>query len=195
MHFAVPAQQSGDEDSFIVLGTDRNAGDRHVITSRGYGAGQYTLFHHPPRPEDVTGVMLDPVKNVQRAARELREKFDRFVVGPDSRADDRIAEIGTSQARALRECRFAPGDPRRMRDCVTCVAAAGTRTVSPGLPVHAGASTRWAPVPELYSMPTFAMPARERLGCDWPYAVRRYNGGGLKSYHYQARVLRNLLTV
>jgi hypothetical protein len=43
-------------------------------------------------------------------------------------------------------------------------------------------------------MPTFPVPARERFGCDWPYAVRRYNGGGLPSYHYQARVLRNVAT-
>ena len=37
------------------------------------------------------------------------------------------------------------------------------------------------------------VPIRENKGCDWPYAVRRYNGAGNNSYHYQIRVLKNLL--
>jgi hypothetical protein len=27
----------------------------------------------------------------------------------------------------------------------------------------------------------------------WPYAVRRYNGAGVNSYHYQAQVLLRVL--
>ncbi len=38
-----------------------------------------------------------------------------------------------------------------------------------------------------------ASPARRAFPCDWPYAVRRYNGSGVNSYHYQAIVLGNLL--
>ena len=49
-HFYVPSGQN--EDNFVVLGLDRNepttAPDR--ITSRGYGLGQFTIFHHPPGP-------------------------------------------------------------------------------------------------------------------------------------------------
>ena len=30
----------GDEDSFVVVGLDRNADEKHRITSRGYGVGQ-----------------------------------------------------------------------------------------------------------------------------------------------------------
>jgi hypothetical protein len=33
------------------------------------------------------------------------------------------------------------------------------------------------------------VPDRAAFGWDWPYAVRRYNGGGVDSYHYQAQVL------
>ena len=39
------------------------------------------------------------------------------------------------------------------------------------------------------------MPIRARFECDWPYAVRLYNGGGMDSFHYQAQVLLNLKTV
>ena len=38
-----------------------------------------------------------------------------------------------------------------------------------------------------------SVPVRGEIPCDWPYAVRRYNGAGVNSYHYQAIVLRNLL--
>ncbi|MET0400693.1 MAG: peptidoglycan-binding domain-containing protein [Longimicrobiaceae bacterium] len=187
MHFVVPS--GGDQDDFVVVGTDTNSGDPNVITSRGYGAGQYTLFHHPPRPEEVTGVILDPGRNVARAADLLRDKFDGFVNGPTSTADDRIAEIGTGP---LRICKYAPTDPRYMTDCRTCALDAGFRTTSPGQPVFPGSSTTWAPT-QYYGTATYQnVPIRERIGCDWPYAVRRYNGGGINSYHYQVRVLKNL---
>lgn len=187
MHYAVP--RGSDTDSFIVVGTDTNAGDPDVITSRGYGAGQYTLFHHPPRPEEVSGFMLDPGKNVERAAAHLREKLDGFVNGPTSKADDRIAEIGTGP---LRLCKHAPSDPRYMTDCRACCTAAGTRSIRPGLPVLPGSSTKWEPT-QYYAKASYdGVPVREKLGCDWPYAVRRYNGGGINSYHYQVKILKNL---
>jgi len=37
-----------------------------------------------------------------------------------------------------------------------------------------------------------AVPDRTKLGCDWPYALRRYNGGGVNSYHYQYEALQRL---
>ncbi|MEW5931192.1 MAG: peptidoglycan-binding domain-containing protein [Gemmatimonadota bacterium] len=187
MHFVVPA--GADQDDFVVVGTDTNSGDPSVITSRGYGAGQYTLFHHPPRPEEVTGLILDPGHNVARAADLLRDKFDGFVAGPTSTADDRIAEIGRGP---LRICKYAPSDPRYMTDCRACCAAAGFRDTAPGLPVFPGSGTVWAPT-QYYGTASYKnVPVRERIGCDWPYAVRRYNGGGINSYHYQAKVLKNL---
>jgi peptidoglycan hydrolase-like protein with peptidoglycan-binding domain len=187
MHFVVPA--GADQDDFVVVGCDTNSGDPSAITSRGYGAGQYTLFHHPPRPEEVTGLILDPGHNVARAADLLRDKFDGFVNGPTSTADDRIAEIGKG---ALRICKYAPTDPRYMTDCRACCAAAGFRDTAPGLPVFPGSSTTWAPT-QYYGTASYKnVPVREKIGCDWPYAVRRYNGGGINSYHYQAKVLKNL---
>ena len=187
MHYVVP--RGGDEDDFVVVGTDTNSGDPNVITSRGYGAGQYTLFHHPPRQEEVDQFILDPGHNVERAAALLRDKFDGFVNGPTSTADDRIAEIGRG---ALRICKYAASDPRYMTDCRACAAAAGFRSIRPGLPVFPGSSTAWAPT-QYYSTASYdGVPVREKIGCDWPYAVRRYNGGGINSYHYQAKVLKNL---
>jgi hypothetical protein len=50
---------------------DERIDQSFVVTSRGYGAGQYTLFHHPPAPQEVTDLMLNVTKNVQRAAGEL----------------------------------------------------------------------------------------------------------------------------
>jgi peptidoglycan hydrolase-like protein with peptidoglycan-binding domain len=94
-HFRVPT--AADPDDFIVVGLDRNdRGNPDRITSRGYGIGQFTLFHHPPRAEVVAEVMLDPVRNVQRAIGELRTKFHGFILGSASgtRADDRLAERG-----------------------------------------------------------------------------------------------------
>ena len=34
---------------------------------------------------------------------------------------------------------------------------------------------------------------RRNFECDWPYAVRRYNGSGPNSYSYQALVLKKRL--
>ena len=36
------------------------------------------------------------------------------------------------------------------------------------------------------------VPDRAEFGCDWPYAVRRYNGSGPDSYHYQTTILLKL---
>src|SRR5947207_3333501 len=100
-HFRVP--HPNDPDDFIVVGLNRGDAVRpDHITSRGYGIGQYTLFHHPPRADEVRTVLIDPLLNVRRAARELREKFDRFLVGAGLavRPDERVAELGGGPLRA-----------------------------------------------------------------------------------------------
>src|SRR5262249_1522559 len=117
-HFRTPTVD--DADDFIVVGLDRNdAGRPDRITSRGYGTAQHPLFHHPPRPDEIDTLMIDPVRNVQGAIRELDEKFRTFVNGSTgaTRADDRIAEFGRGP---LRRCRYDAGDPRYMVDCVRC---------------------------------------------------------------------------
>jgi peptidoglycan hydrolase-like protein with peptidoglycan-binding domain len=187
LHYSVP--RSDDPDNFIIVGTDASSSVSYAIASRGYGVGQYTLFHHPPRPEEVRDVMLDPARNVEKSARLLRDKFDGFVAGPADRADDRIAERGAGPPVV---CKYEPADPRHLRDCRNCVAAAGVRSISPGLPLYPGSASTWKATPVYPAASYTGVPMRERIGCDWPYAMRRYNGGGINSFHYQARVLKHL---
>ena len=177
-------QESGlrhfSEDSFVVVGLDRNAPGEPAITSRGYGVGQYTLFHHPPTPSEVRDVILDPCANVRKSMRELAAKFRGFLNGATqaTRAGDRLADAG---AGPLRPCRYPAGDPRYMRACRECLAGAGTTEI-------ALAPTQYHPR-SVYQ----GVPVRKNAGCDWPYAIRRYNGAGVNSYHYQAQVLLRVL--
>lgn len=189
LHFRTPTTTNADD--FIVVGLDRNdPGVADHITSRGYGLGQYTLFHHPPRAEEVETLMLDPARNVRRAVAELDEKFERFVGGPTPgrTADDRRAEIGTGP---LRRCRYAEGDARYMTDCARCAAEVLT-DVDGATPLHPG-TTATLHATSYHPQTIYKKVAdRARLGCDWPYAVRRYNGAGVNSYHYQYQVLQRL---
>jgi len=186
-HFHVP--RPGDSDSFVIVGFDRN--DQKVpdhVTSR---IGQYTFFHHPPRAEEVTEFIADPVRNVQHAYGELREKFDKFVVGPTDKADDRMAEHALLP---LRLCKYAPSDQRYMRDCRACAMAARKVDIVSGTPCYPGASITYRPTPYHPSATYSGVPDRADFACDWPYAARRYNGGGVDSFHYQTRVMLQLLT-
>jgi hypothetical protein len=190
-HFQVPTDSNWDD--YIVVGLDRNDG-RHParITSRGYGIGQFTLFHHPPTSDEVAALMLDPVKNVEHAIRALREKFDRFILGPTAKmtADDRAAEIGRD---ALRACRYDPADARFQRACRQCAAAASRTTLAIDTPLFPGSNDRWHPTQYHPEKRCDDLPDRKAFGCDWPYAVRRYNGSGADSYHYQAEVLQRFM--
>lgn len=187
-HYHVPGP--GDEDNFVTVGLDRNKDkDADQITSRGYGVGQYTIFHHPPQPEELTDFIVDPVRNVQRAFRELREKFDFYVAGPTSRADDRVAE---HPSLPMRLCRYQTSDSRYMRDCRNCALEARKVDIVRGTPAYRGASLNYQPT-QYYSSAIYSgVPDRADFLCDWPYAVRRYNGSGINSFHYQTKVLLNL---
>jgi peptidoglycan hydrolase-like protein with peptidoglycan-binding domain len=177
-------------DSFITVGLDRNNADRDHITSRGYGIGQATLFHHPPRAEEVQGLMVDPRGNVSQAYAEFRDKFDRWVVGPADTADDRTVEHPHLR---LRLCRYQPGDPKYMRDCQRCAAATSRVTIIPGTPAYQGASFGYQ-ADQYYPGASYSdVPNRADFLCDWPYAARRYNGSGNDSFHYQTIILKNLL--
>jgi hypothetical protein len=192
-HFHVPAP--GDLDAFVTIGLDRNDSDPSAhadhITSRGYGIGQYTLFHHPPRPEEVSEFIVDPVRNVQHAYRELREKFDRFVVGPADKADDRTAEHALLP---LRLCKYASSDQRYLRDCRNCAAAARKVDIVRGTQCYPGASLSYQPSQYHPSATYTDVPDRADFPCDWPYAARRYNGSGNDSFHYQTRLMLQLLS-
>jgi hypothetical protein len=190
-HFREPSPKN--DDNFVIVGLDRNARRQPAITSRGYGVGQYTLFHHPPTEAEVKDFILDVKKNIQKAIGELREKFDHFVNGNTSgtRADDRRAEIGRGK---LRLCKFADDDPRFMTDCRQCLVDAGTTDIKTAV-TRFHEDTRRVYQPTQYHRETEykGVPVRKNIGCDWPYAVRRYNGGGVNSYHYQSKVLLHVL--
>jgi len=188
-HFRTPTLT--DADDFIMVGLDRNdPGRPDRITSRGFGLGQHTLFHHPPRADEVESLMLDPVRNVLRAITELEGKFRHFVLGPTSatQADDRLSEIGRG---ALRVCRYSQPDPRYLTDCARC-AAEHLVDIGPTTPLHPGTTATLHPTPYHPETTYAAVPDRSRFGCDWPYAVRRYNGSGVNSYHYQYQILQML---
>jgi hypothetical protein len=130
---------------------------------------------------------------VSKAVAELRDKFLRFVNGnsPGTRADDRQAEFGRG---ALRRCRYDAADPRHMSACPECLAAAGATDIQAGLTrFYAGASRVYEPTQYHPRTEYTGVPVRANISCDWPYAVRRYNGGGLDSYHYQTQVLLRVL--
>ena len=190
-HFNEPGKN--DDDTYITVGLDTNANDKYIITSRGYGAGQYTIFHHPPRREEIKGFILDVEKNLEKAISELRYKFDNFVKGKTSgtRADDRIAECGKGK---LRLCRYGRTDLRYMSDCKTCMIDAGQREIRAGVtPFYKGSKHKFFPTHYYRTASYKSIPIRGKIRCDWPYAVRRYNGSGINSYHYQVRILRNIL--
>jgi peptidoglycan hydrolase-like protein with peptidoglycan-binding domain len=191
-HFREPSGQ--DEDNFIVVGMDRNGQGEakpYAITSRGYGAGQYTLFHHPPTADEVEQIMLDATKNVLMAIQELRAKFDRSVVSNNSGADDRLAEFGNGP---LRICKYTADDARYMKDCKACALVAGSQAIVPGVtPFYQGSQKVYQTTQYYNPPPVQSVPVRKGMGCDWPYAVRRYNGSGVNSYWYQALVLNHLL--
>ncbi len=186
-------QESGlrhfNEDGFVVVGLDRNASGKPAVTSRGFGVGQYTLFHHPPSQSEIADFVLDPLANVQKAARKLLDKFERFVNGntPGTRADDRQAEFGRGP---LRRCKYEPADPRYMTACRQGLAGVSRVDIRSGVTkLYDGASRCYEPSKSHVRTEYLGVPARNEIGCDWPYAARRYNGGGLDSYHYQTQVL------
>ncbi len=190
-HYNVPSRN--DEDTFVVVGLDTNASEKHIITSRGYGAGQYTLFHHPVTHKEHQDYIVDWKKNLSHAIKELRFKFDHFVNGDtgSTQADDRQVEFGSE---SLRLCKYSADDPRYLRDCHQCAVDVGSRDIEDGVTkLHRGTTHVFKPTQYYRSANYSGVPIRKNFECDWPYAIRRYNGSGINSYHYQARILKNLL--
>jgi len=184
--FHVPS--ANNPDNFVTIGLDHNnAGVPAAITSRGYGIGQYTLFHHPPTQAETNGVIQDPVQNANAAIQLLLGKFNNYVVGPTDTSDDRIAEQPDNPP--LRICQYPSTDVRFLRDCANCCNAAGTMNIVAGVtPVFAGSAMTYERTQ--YHVGTYNnVPIRANFLCDWPYAIRRYNGAGPNSYDYQAEVL------
>ena len=192
-HFYVP--RGADEDNYIVVGMDTNAGEKYIITSRGYGLGQFTLFHHPPKKSEVKNFMVGIRGNISKAIAELRDKFEYFVTGPPvgRRADDRFAD-GRTQKKPL-VCQYEENDSRYLTDCKTCAMKVGKQDiVAEENPYYEGSKNTFKKTqyhPDSYK----GVPIRKNFPCDWPYAMRRYNGSGVNSYNYQARVLKHLASI
>ncbi|HEX4301279.1 MAG TPA: peptidoglycan-binding domain-containing protein [Rhizomicrobium sp.] len=188
-HYNVP--RTGDSDSYVTVGLDRNdAALKDRITSRGYGIDQYTFFHHPLSAAQMAEFVADPVRNAQNGYKELRDKFDHFLVGPASTACDRDVE---HPHMPLRLCKYQLSDARYMRDCKACAMAARKVDIARGTPAYDGATFGYQPDQYYPSADYMGVPDRADFQCDWPYAARRYNGSGNNSFHYQARILLNLL--
>ncbi len=189
-HFYVP--RGADEDNYIVVGMDTNAGEKYIITSRGYGLGQFTLFHHPPKKSEVKNFMVGIRGNISKAIEELKDKFEHFVTGPPGgrRADDRFAD-GRTQRKPL-PYKFTEGEPGYLTDWKNCALEAGSQDiVAEETPYYKGSKNTFKKTqyhPGSYTN----VPIRKNFPCDWPYAMRRYNGSGVNSYNYQARVLKHL---
>jgi peptidoglycan hydrolase-like protein with peptidoglycan-binding domain len=190
-HYQVPAR--GNIDNFVTIGLDRNdKNNPSRITSRGYGIGQYTLFHHPPTLDEVNGFILDPVKNLSTTISELREKYQNWVNGPKDTASDRTAELGTG---ALIPCKYDSDDPKFQTDCVNCMKDAPAMTITAGTtPFYAGAAAGDVYAQTQYHVGSYSnVPQRDKIGCDWPYAARRFNGSGVNSFDYQAEFLLKVM--
>ena len=186
-HFQVPVLSN--RDNYVTVGLDHNnTANPTAITSRGYGIGQFTFFHHPPTASEMDTYIVDPVRNVSQAISELNGKFNGYVSGStsDTKADDRLAEYG---AGPLRVCRYSASDARYLTDCVNCLKNAGfTNIVAGATPVYAGAGMTYGKT-QYHEGSYSGVPVRSAIPCDWPYAIRRYNGAGVNSYDYQAEVL------
>jgi peptidoglycan hydrolase-like protein with peptidoglycan-binding domain len=190
-HYQVPTR--GNLDAAVTIGLDRNdANNPARITSRGYGIGQFTLFHHPPTADEMNSFILDAVKGLKTAIAELQDKFNNWILGPTAgqTADDRVAEAGRIP---LRMCKYDEADARYMKDCVNCLKNAPAVTITSGkTPYYAGATGVYAQTQ--YHLGSYTnVPQRDQIGCDWPYAVRRFNGSGVNSFDYQAELLLKVL--
>jgi len=189
-HYQVP--NASNRDHYVTTGLDRNnSASPLAISSRGYGIGQFTLFHHPPTADEMASSIADPVRNVSQTVSDLFDKFSHFLNGStsDAQADDRIHEHGMGP---LRTCMHSPTDARYMKDCVNCLRNAGVTNIVSGVtPVYAGAGSTYEKTQ--YHVGSYTnVPVRAAIPCDWPYALRRYNGSGVNSYDYQAEVLQKI---
>lgn len=196
---AIAMQESGGnhfrdqaDDHYLTIGLDHNDPDHpDHITSRGYGLGQYTLFYHPPAVAELEKIS-DPQHNLDMLSATLADKFEHFITGGTAAttADDRIAEHDRVP---LRHCKFAADHPGYQKDCATCVKAIQKIDIRHGTPLYPGAKQNWHTTPYYSTADYTGVPDPAAFACDWPYAVRRYNGSGINSYHYQAHVLLHLL--
>ncbi|MFH1562211.1 MAG: peptidoglycan-binding protein [Nitrospirota bacterium] len=179
---AILKQETGmahyDVDGFVYIGCDE-VSPLYVYKSRGWGMGQYTITHHPPTLKEADEFINNPVNNVDKAVKELREKFDRYIVSNSLKqcADERIKIRGKS---SLIECKYKKDSPMYIKDCMNCVKNAKREDEYYG-------ELKW------HKSTHKNVPVWSDIPCDWPVAIRRYNGSGPNSYAYRAEVLWQIL--
>ncbi len=181
-------------DGLIRLVLERgDAAAPQRITARRYGLAGYRLDHHPPTAAEVAAVIVDPIGNAGQAAAALEAAFGalpvRRRIAGAAGSDDRDAEHPILD---LRPCRYPPQDPRFLRDCRACAAAAGTVAIVGGAPVYYRAALTYLPTASWPVADRAGVPRRADFLCDWPYAIRRAAGDGIDSYHAQAAMLQGL---
>ena len=121
----------------------------------------------------------------------MRGKFDRFVIGPDSRLTIAFTEAGSGP---LRLCKFDSADPLYIATASTASSRRELRTSSLGKRPCRWLSDTYQATQHTKSLLRRTCPFRRNIACDWPYAVRRYNGSGPNSYDYQAEFLLKFCT-
>ena len=95
--------------------------------------------------------------------------------------------LNSGQART---CKYQSDDPRHLTDCQQCMIDAGETDIIAGTTCwHVDTSRLYETTKYHKNTRLDGVPVRRNIGCDWPYALRRYNGGGVNSYWYQSEVL------
>jgi hypothetical protein len=193
---AILKQETGmahyDIDGFVYVGCDETS-PTYVYKSRGWGMGQYTITHHPPTIKEAEEFINNPVNNIAKVVKELKEKFDLYIVSnsPAQRADERMGFlresskhkyiIGKSRGNSpLIACKYEKSSPKYMKDCINCVKNARREDEWYG-------DLRW------HKSSHKNVPVWSDIPCDWPVAVRRYNGSGPNSFAYRAEILWHIL--
>jgi putative peptidoglycan binding protein len=174
-------------DGFLTLGLDHNDPNEPArITSRGYGIGQYTLFHHPATAAEMRE-LGDPGGNVLCAQKALAEKWKAVQSEPERSAEH--PALGFP-----RQCRYRASDTqRRLRACRDCALNVRRINIVQGQPFFPASQDGYQPDSDHPVINYTGVPDRADFLCDWAYAVRRYNGAGNRAYLYQVSVLLNLL--
>ncbi len=179
------------KDGYPTVGLDYN--DKkisHRITSRGLFLSQRTFFSYPIQQSELDGFnSLDT--DMRFFSSHLRSKYNNFVVSNKvaSRDDLRHFSFGGSK---LRGCKYDSSDARYMKDCKNCVFSLNKRTYVEGDRLAKGSGWKFRKTKYHRRDVYKSMPDFKEFPCDYLFAIRRYNGGGINSFHYLMQVLEHL---
>ena len=89
-------------------------------------------------------------------------------------------------------CEYGESDSRYLTDCKNCALNVGKQDIVADVTPYYEGSSHTFKKTQYHPGSYKNVPIRKEFPCDWPYAMRRYNGSGVNSYNYQARVLKYL---